>query len=686
MRTVLYLSLLGAGLGAWAQSVETIPYRAGLSARNETTPVVDANATGSAIVWLHLVRDASGRVTSGSIDFNVSYRMSGPTTFTAMHIHRAPAGVAGGVVIPVPLARFDDATGSGTLSQRQVQFTSADTGVLDAVNGILADPSGYYFNLHSADAPSGAIRGQLQRAEMTVLMGLMSPANEVQPIQGSSASAVATVVALRTLDANSVLTWASVIFDVTYTGFPEGTSFTGLHIHFGNAGFNGPVTLNSGISNQAQVAAGAGGSGNLRYEFDANLGLNLAPETVNALFERPQGTYINLHTTVSPGGAVRAQLTRADHAGIQVTATPREEVVTPPLTIEASAPAAIHVYTLRNQDGSVPAGTVIFDINPRFPAGSVLTAMHIHDGVAGVNGGVTIDGRLASAPLLAEGGTGNIWRIVPVVSATAVASLNSLVRSPERHYFNLHTAVNQAGAVRAQLGLAGPAPLVTAAISAVSDITRTTAANKSLMSVYGQRLAKLPGTLDGFPQLDALPKSLNGVSATIGGTEAGLVAVSPEQVILEVPAEVAEGNQPLVVTSSSGASNSFQLPVRAISPNIFFDAAGGIITKADFSLVRPGNPASAGDVLAIFSTGNGQTTPPLNTARIPPLSPLFHATPPTVTIGGRDAEVLYSVAAPGFPGLYQTGVRMPSGVAAGRAPVQMVVAGAASNAVMIDVR
>jgi uncharacterized protein (TIGR03437 family) len=677
--------MLVSTAGLWAQSVETIPFRAVLSAREETTPIVDANATGAVTVWFHLVRDASGRITSGSLDFRVSYRMSRATTFTAMHIHRAPAGVAGGIVIPVPLARFDDEGGAGAISDRQVQFSRSDATatVIDAVDGILADPSGYYFNIHTADAPAGAMRGQLQRAQMVVLMGQMSPANEVPPVLGSTASAVATVVAVRTLDPAS----AAVIFDINYTGFPEDTSFTGLHIHFGNRGVNAGVTLPTPISAQAPVRAGAGGAGNLHYEFEADMARNLAPETINTLFERPEGAYINLHTTVSPGGAVRAQLHRTDHAVIQVTATPREEVAQPPVTIDASAGVAIHIYTLRNPDASIPAGAVLFDVNPRFPADTTFTGMHIHDALAGANGNVTIDSRLASFPLMTSGGTGNIFRMVTVTSAAGVAALNSLVKDPEKHYFNLHTAAHPGGAVRAQLGVAPTQPpFVSAAISSVSDPTRTVAANKALMSIYGARLAKLFGNLEGFLELDALPKTLNGTSATVGGVAAGILMVSTDQVILEVPAETAEGLQPVVITSSGVASNRFEMRVQPAAPNIFFDAVGGIVTKADFKLVRPDNPAAAGDILAIFSTGNGQTTPPLNTARVPPLTELFNAPAPTVTVGGQTAQVLYSVAAPGFPGLYQTGIRMPSGAPAGRAALRMTVGGVASNTVNIDVR
>ena len=67
-----------------AQTVETIPFRAVLSARNETTPVVDSTATGAANIFLHVVRDGSGKIVSGSVDFTVSYKFAGAVSLTAM--------------------------------------------------------------------------------------------------------------------------------------------------------------------------------------------------------------------------------------------------------------------------------------------------------------------------------------------------------------------------------------------------------------------------------------------------------------------------------------------------------------------------------------------------------------------------------------------------------------------------
>ena len=88
-------------------------------------------------------------------------------------------------------------------------------------------------------------------------------------------------------------------------------------------------------------------------------------------------------------------------------------------------------------------------------------------------------------------------------------------------------------------------------------------------------------------------------------------------------------------------------------------------------IVSPANPASAGDVLSMYTTS------------------LFEGgvIPPQVAIGGQLAQILFFGDAPGYPGYFQVNFRVPNGVAPGSAvSVRLTYIGRPSNAVTIGVQ
>ena len=685
MKKTILCALAIAAVGL-AQSTESIPFRAVLATANEVPAPTGITASGAATIWLHVVRDSTGQVVSGSVDFRVTYSFPGAVSITGLHIHKGAAGVNGPVTVSSGISgttAVQDPTGKGSIVL-QAQVTPDAAAALDTVRGMLADPSGFYANLHTTDNPGGVIRGQLQRAEMTVLMGLMSNLNENPPITALTASSITSVVLLSTRDATGALTSAQVIFDANYT-FPQQVTITGFHIHSGSAVVNGPVIINTGLSGTNSVLSDASGSGNLHYEVEVPLANVAALVTVSRLPFYPGDYYVNIHTTAYPGGVMRAQLRNTDRMVLPVTLLPSNE--SPAITaLDARADGSVSVNTLRNTDGTVAAGTVIFDANYRFPAGTSFTGFHIHDGLAGANGPVTINTGVRSED--SATGAGNLYRVVTVTTTAGLATLNSLVKDPEKHYVNMHTTTYPGGAVRAQLAAANAlTPVAGPIISAVSDVALTTVAPGGLMTIFGTNFAKVATDTSGWLG-DQVPTSLNGVKVTfVGGEDAPLLAVSPTHVVAQVPYSVAPGVQHVMVTNSNGAGTTGSVMVAAVAPALWFDAAGGLVLKnADYSLVRPANPAAAGDILIVYSTDLGQTTPAQQTGKPASLTTLAKTGDATAAIGGKAADVIYSLASLGFVGLYQTAVRMPAGVAAGNAGLTLKIGSVSSNTVSIAVR
>lgn len=75
---------------------------------------------------------------------------TGADTPTMAHIHKGAAGVAGGVV--APLTAPADGMSQGCVSL-----------AAEALADILAHPGDYYVNVHTAQFPKGAMRGQLEK-------------------------------------------------------------------------------------------------------------------------------------------------------------------------------------------------------------------------------------------------------------------------------------------------------------------------------------------------------------------------------------------------------------------------------------------------------------------------------------------------------------------------------------------
>jgi uncharacterized protein (TIGR03437 family) len=225
-------------------------------------------------------------------------------------------------------------------------------------------------------------------------------------------------------------------------------------------------------------------------------------------------------------------------------------------------------------------------------------------------------------------------------------------------------------------------PTVDAVVSANLDPGSRTLAPGALISIFGRNLAKVGTDLSGW-EGTVIPESLNSVAVGAGGRRARLLYVSPTQINAQLPFELAPGTHGLAVNNGNGMSNIFAIPVAAVAPAVF---PGAILKRADNSLVTAGNPAQAGDVLVVYLTGMGQTTPALATGRLVDPGRMFSTVAVTATVGGKDAEVLSSTAAPGFPGVYQVALRLPAGAGTGSVPLVLKAGTASSNTVSVAVR
>ncbi len=180
-----------------------------------------------------------------------------------------------------------------------------------------------------------------------------------------------------------------------------------------------------------------------------------------------------------------------------------------------------------------------------------------------------------------------------------------------------------------------------------------------------------------------LPTSVEDVKVTINGKPAYVYYVSPGQVNVLTPTDLFVG--PAVIELSRGALKSSPVTAQAqsIAPGLFmFDPENrryAATTRANGSLVGktslyPGatSPARPGEIIVLWGTGFGRTTPDIPDGEVVTVPAQLVATP-VVTIGAVTAEVLY--AGLSASGLYQLNVKVPDGVPDGDLPVLVQING-----------
>jgi len=178
-----------------------------------------------------------------------------------------------------------------------------------------------------------------------------------------------------------------------------------------------------------------------------------------------------------------------------------------------------------------------------------------------------------------------------------------------------------------------------------------------------------------------LPTSLSGVSVTIDGEPAFLSYISPTQINVQVPSDSATGTVNVVVNNNGATSSPAAAPLQTYAPAFFIQPGTSSVFASilpNYTPVTSVAPASPGDLVVLWGTGFGPTTPQAPAGSI--VSGVPFAPTPTVTVGGVSATVLNSILTEGSAGLYQITIQLPANVAAGPASIQASVGGAQTPA------
>ncbi|HSB09823.1 MAG TPA: CHRD domain-containing protein [Blastocatellia bacterium] len=140
---------------------ESIVFTAQMFASLEVAPVVVAGPDVNAFGNVQVVLDT----TANTASFVWSVNNVGAPSIILSHIHEGASGVNGPVRIDSgisPASPIPVVNGAASFSKAGIVASAAQ------IQAIIANPGGFYFNVHSSLSPGGVCRGQLVRQSATI--------------------------------------------------------------------------------------------------------------------------------------------------------------------------------------------------------------------------------------------------------------------------------------------------------------------------------------------------------------------------------------------------------------------------------------------------------------------------------------------------------------------------------------
>jgi len=234
-----------------------------------------------------------------------------------------------------------------------------------------------------------------------------------------------------------------------------------------------------------------------------------------------------------------------------------------------------------------------------------------------------------------------------------------------------------------------PLPTITRVTNAASYATGSISPGEIITLFATSQNPIGPSTPAGLT-LDSTGKvatTLSGVQVLINGYPSPLIYVSSTQVSAVVPYEIKLFTSATVQVKFLGqTSNGILVNVVTTQPGVFTaNSSGtgpGAILNSNSSTNSPSNPATRGDTVVVYLTGEGETSPSGVTGKVTtvasPPAPLTPGPllPVTVTIAGQGANFSFAGEAPGFvSGVMQLNVTVPTGVPAGEQSIVVSIGG-----------
>jgi len=340
-----------------------------------------------------------------------------------------------------------DSTPASTAAPGPQTWFFSDGAALTASQITAFDGQGLYFNVHSAANPNGEIRSQIVPSASAFVTDSGNPVvdNAGNPASSNTFSALLSGDQEVPATSTSASAYGTIVLDPvakTISGVlvTSGIVGTAAHIHNALPGVSGPV-----------VFPLAGGPTVWTLAATSITDAQIADLKAGAY-------YLNVHSTAAPSGEIRGRLNQQ----LRFAALNGANEV-PAVTTTASGTGVLALNPTTNQISGFIKTT-----------GITGTAAHIHEGAAGIAGGVIV-------PLTQTPAGSGVW-VVPagqLLTTSQVASFNA-----GNLYFNVHSTANPGGEIRGQI-VAATIKLGTAALDGTKEVpaVTTTASGTGIMAL-----------------------------------------------------------------------------------------------------------------------------------------------------------------------------------------------------------
>jgi uncharacterized protein (TIGR03437 family) len=370
-----------------------------------------------------------------------------------------------------------------------------------------------------------------------------------------------------------------------------------------------------------------------------------------------------------------------------------------------------------NYDGSVtisgsslPADNRVIDValnvtsSPIAQASSSALSFDIAQGAQSQTSNVAVtnagQGTLTVSGVTATAANSGTWLTAATISGGLSVTANPSGLSPDTYTGTVTVASNSVTGnivIPVQLVIAAQGPPVASAGGVVNNGTFASGdplAQGDIAAVFGTQF-----TYDAPTSATALPlqDTLDNVQVLVNGAAAPVYYTSAGQINFEIPIKAATGSGTVQVVRNGTAGNLVYVDINAQVPRfILYDGGYGIMTSAAGALVgTPSSPVSIGDTIVIYMIGLGPTSPLVQSGTASP------STPDLATVSGTTqvcfgietpfyqapcAKPLFAGLTPGFVGLYQVNVTIPSGVQSGNTMSVILENGIESDSVPLSVK